>query len=265
MKLSLIGRGLRPWEHLTLAGLRALKDADVVLGIEPDKGAWQALTKEFSLPPIRSLDFIYRDGLCDETCHKAFQKFILDVSDFYDHIALIISGHPRFGVNLLQWITKNKLPSHIEVDVIEGVTSFDTMFNDLERDPLERGTVVLDANQLIRTRSTLNDTLDTFIYHLPSLGISNSTSFQFNRRNELNLLAEHLNSFYSKNKKITLCKAANVTGGASEYIEISLENLIDHALLIDIGTTLFIPAESVQKIKPKATENQTKRDLISII
>lgn len=244
MKLSLIGRGVRPWEHLTLAGVRALKDADVVLGIEPDQGAWHALSKEFSLPPIRSLDFLYRDGMSDEANYKAFHKFILDVCECYDHVALVVAGHPRLGVTIAQWLSHNKLPSHIELDVIEGISSFDTMFNDLARDPLEKGTAVLDANRLLLFKYSLETTLDTFIYHVSAVGNVRTDYLACSERNQLQLLVEHLQRFYPKTKRIILCKAANITGGASEYIEITIDTLIDHALLIDPGTTLFIPGET---------------------
>jgi hypothetical protein len=62
------------------------------------------------------------------------------------------------------------------------------------------------------------------------------------------MLVEHLQRYYPKYKKMTLCKAANLTGGVSEYIEVTLGTLLDHALLIDPGTTLFIPGEKPTSI-----------------
>jgi len=251
MKLSLIGRGVRPWEHLTLAGLRALKDADVVLGIEPDQGAWQALSKEFSLPAIKPIDFLYRDGASDEANYKAFLHFISDVCEHYEHVALVVAGHPRLGVSVARWLSEKTFPTPVELEVIEGISSFDTLMNDLATDPLEKGTAVLDANRLILFRYALEPTLDTYIYHVSSVGNSFTDSIESAARNHLQLLVEHLLTYFPGNKKIILCKAANFTGGASEYIDITLSTLVDHALLIDPGTTLFIPGE-----KPKSINAQ---------
>jgi uncharacterized protein YabN with tetrapyrrole methylase and pyrophosphatase domain len=248
MKLSLIGRGLRPWEHLTLAGLRALKQADVVLGIEPDHGAWQALTQEFSIPAVKPIDFLYRDGASDEANYRAFERFILDVCDHYEHVAFVVAGHPRLGVSIARWLSEKSLPEHIELEVIEGISSFDTMFNDLATDPLEKGTAVLDANRLVLFRYALEPTLDTFIYHVSAVGNTRTDYVDSSARNQLEMLVEHLQRYYPKYKKMTLCKAANLTGGVSEYIEVTLGTLLDHALLIDPGTTLFIPGEKPTSI-----------------
>lgn len=244
MKLSLIGRGVRPWEHLTLAGLRALRSADVALGIEPDQGAWQALSQEFALPPIRSLDFLYRDGLSDEANYKAFHAFILDVCEHYEHVALLLAGHPRLGVTIARWLGAKTIPAHIEIEVIEGISSFDAMFNDLERDPLEKGTALIDANRLLLFKYKLEPTIDTFIYHVSSVGNARTDYVDSTERNQVKLLIEHLKHFYPASTKVVLCKAANITGGASEYINVTLDTLIDHALLIDPGTTLFLPGQS---------------------
>jgi hypothetical protein len=110
---------------------------------------------------------------------------------------------------------------------------------------------VLDANRLVLFRYALEPTLDTYIYHVSSVGNSFTDYVDSNTRNQLALLVEYLKRFYPKNKKVTLCKAANITGGASEYINLTLETLIEHALLIDPGTTLFIPGE-----KPKSINKQ---------
>ena len=244
MRLSLIGRGVRPWEHLTIAGLRALKQAEVALGIEPDQGAWQALSQEFSLPPIRSLDFLYRDGMTDEANYKAFHSFILDVCAQHDHVALLMAGHPRLGVTIARWLAASTLPEHIELEVIEGVSSFDTMFNDLERDPLEKGTALIDANRLLLFKYKIEPTIDTFIYHVSSVGNARTDYVDSTERNQIQLLVEHLKRFYPAGAKVVLCKAANITGGASEYINVTLDSLVEHALLIDPGTTLFIPGQS---------------------
>jgi len=241
MKLSIVGRGMRPWEHLTLAGLRSLKNADVVLGIEPDKDAWQALSKEFGLPPIHSLDFLYRDGWGDEDNYAVFHKFVLEVCACYDHVALVIAGHPRLGVTISQWFTRNVLPPHIELEVIEGVSSFDIMFNDLGRDPLEKGTAILDANRLLLFNYVIEPTVDTFIYHVSAVGNVRTDFVDSSQRNRLQLLNEYLLRFYPNNKNVVLCKAANITGMESEYIETRLDTLVDNALLIAPGTTLFIP------------------------
>jgi uncharacterized protein YabN with tetrapyrrole methylase and pyrophosphatase domain len=248
MKLSLIGRGVRPQEHLTLAALRAIKDADVVLGIEPDDAAWHSLSEEFSLPPIRSLEFLYRDGVSDEINYKAFYSFIIESCQHYSHIALVVAGHPRMGVTIAQWLSKSKQLEHIELNIIEGVSSFDTMINDLACDPLERGTAILDANRLLLFKYRLEPSVDTFIYHVSSVGNVRTDYVDSCERNQVHLLAEYLQKYFSTDKKIVLCKASNISGLPAEYSELTLGTLVENASRIDTGTTLFIPADAPKSI-----------------
>jgi len=251
MKLSVIGRGIRPWEHLTLAGLRALKNADVVLGIEPDNGAWQALSQEFSLPAIKSIDFLYRDGATDSENYKAFVAFVADVCTQYENVALVVAGHPRLGVSVSQWFSSNALPADIEVEFIEGISSFDAMFNDLACDPLEKGTLVVDANRLLLFNYVLDPAVDIFIYHVSSVGNVRTDFIDCTRSNRLTWLARYLSEYFPPDKKIVLCKAANKTGDDAEYVEITLDSLVENSKQIDPGTTLFIAGEKPKQLNPK--------------
>lgn len=251
MRLSIVGRGIRPLEHLTLAGVRALKSAEVVFGIEPDVESWAVLAEEFDLPRIERLDFLYKDGHTDLENYQSFFSFIKDIIGMYEHVALVVAGHPRLGVSVSQWLSSPEITSEVELKFIEGISSFDTMFNDLRLDPLERGTAILDANRMLLFKYQLENTLDTFIYHPSSVGNSHTDLINCAARNQINDLMEYLLKFYPADKHIHLCKAANFIGQLSEYSCIKLADLVNQADQIDTGTTLFIPAERPNKICQK--------------
>lgn len=243
MKLSIVGRGIRPLEHLTLAGVRALKSADVVFGIEPDVAAWAILTEEFDLPGIERLDFLYKDGRTDKENYEAFFAFIQDLVGLYEHVALVVAGHPRLGVSIAQWLSSPAFTARVELEFIEGISSFDTMFNELGVDPLERGTAVLDANRLLLFKYELETAVDTFIYHPSSVGNSRTDYVDCTARNQVQHLMNYLLKFYSPEKTVVLCKAANFIGQASEYMPLKLAELVSHSRHIDMGSTLYIPAD----------------------
>jgi precorrin-6B methylase 1 len=48
-KISIIGRGINPSLHLSLAALKALRTADKIVGIESEKEFWKELQEEFNL------------------------------------------------------------------------------------------------------------------------------------------------------------------------------------------------------------------------
>lgn len=248
MKLSIVGRGVRPLEHLTLAGLRAIKSADVVFGIEPDTASWTKLAEEFDLPRIEPLDFLYRDGASDTENYEAFYSFIQDVTPLYENVVFVVAGHPRLGVSVAQWFTARGLPENVELEIIEGISSFDTMFNDLQVDPIERGTSILDANRLLLFKYNIEPSLDTFIYHPSSIGNTQTDYTNCHERNQVSLLMKYLMQFFPAHKEIFFCKASNFSGQKENYIKLKLNEMQDKSQFIDPGTSIYIPAEKPTRI-----------------
>lgn len=245
--ITVIGRGLDPAKHLTLEAIRALRSADVVLGIEPEKESWKALAQEFSFPPIQDIGFLYKNGAKDFDNYNEFINHILHVADRHRKVVLLVAGHPRLGVTFAQLLTQNRSRSH-NIHFLEGLSSFDIMLNDLEIDPLEKGTSILDVNRLLLFKYDLDPSLNYFLYHVCSVGTSKVHFKDATQDNELSLLQAYLEKTFHQEKLVYLCKASNGKDHQSEYIPVKLKTLAQHLHFIDFGTTLYIPGEKPTKI-----------------
>ncbi|XGC80102.1 SAM-dependent methyltransferase [Bdellovibrio bacteriovorus] len=245
--ITVIGRGLDPAKHLTLEAIRTLQNADVVLGIEPEKESWAALAREFSFPVIQDIGFLYKNGAKDFDNYNEFISHILHVADRHRKVVLLVAGHPRLGVTFAQLLTSNKSTTH-EIKFLEGLSSFDIMLNDLEVDPLEKGTSILDANRLLLFKYSLDPSINYFLYHVCSVGTSKVHFKNASKDNELTLLQVYLEKTFNQEKLIYLCKASNGKDHQSEYIPLKLKALAQHLHLIDFGTTLYIPGEKPTNI-----------------
>lgn len=246
-KVTIIGRGLDPEKHLSLAALSALKHADIVLGIEPESEAWARIRKEFKLPEITDIAFLYKNGAKDLDNYNLFIEHILKMSQQHQNVVLLVAGHPRLGVTFAQLLSNEK-NYDFDLQFIEGISSFDVMLNDLGLDPLEQGTSLIDVNRLLLFKYQLEPATNYFFYHICSVGTDRVHFSDATKDNKLALLQEYLEQFFSKNKTIFLCKASNGSRNKAEYIALELGSLTQSIDKIDFGTTLFIPANNPTQI-----------------
>lgn len=241
-RITIVGRGLDPGKHLTVAAIRALRQADRVIGIETELEAWALLENEFDLPRITDVARLYEDGGKDLDNYHRFVDFIITNMESVQHLCLLVAGHPRLGVTFIE-LLKKASGSDFEIQVIEGISSFDTMINDIGLDPLERGTVMLDANRLLLFHYHLEPALNHFIYHICSVGTSKTHFSDASIENRLDLLRDYLLQFYPGSKRMFLCRASTSADQSGEMIPFQLSDMKEITPRITFATTLYIPAE----------------------
>lgn len=240
--LNIIGRGLSPIHHLTLQGIRALKSADQIFGIEPDQSSWNLIQDEFKFKDIVDISNLYQCGAKDQDNYNGFISFITRTLETSHNVALLIAGNPRFGVSFVQMLSQNPIPG-VKIQIIDGISSFDVMFNDLALDPIEQGTSLMDVNRLLLFKYQLEPATNYFLYHVCSVGTNQVHFHNASINNKIELLQNHLLNFYSDDKKITLCQASNGSDDPGLYQTFELKDLSKKLSEITFSSTLFIPAE----------------------
>jgi uncharacterized protein YabN with tetrapyrrole methylase and pyrophosphatase domain len=246
-KITVIGRGMNSEQHLTLAGVRALREAGKVIGIEPETAAWLALREEFQLPAVEDISHLYRPDSRDVENYERFVARALELSAEHPRLALLVAGHPRLGVSFLQTLPA-RLPAGTELEVIEGISSFDVLLNDLALDPIERGTAMIDVNRMLLFRYELEPATAAFFYHVCSVANSVTTFDSPEKNGRLSLLSDYLQKFYPANKEIFLCRASNGPSFPATRTALKLSELAGAAAEIDFSSTLFVPPELPTKL-----------------
>lgn len=256
-KITVVGRGLDPAKHLSLEAIRTLKNADIILGIEPETDSWKTLREEFNIPKIIDVGTLYINGAKDLQNYTSFIAHAFEALKTHNHVVLLVAGHPRVGVTFAQILTQHQNNSalNFEINFIEGLSSFDVMLNDLEIDPLERGSSVLDSNRLLLFQYNLEPSMNHFIYHICSVGTDRVHYSDSSKDNKITALQDYLESFYDRKKEIFLCKASNGQSEKGKYISLQVCDLAANIHQIDFGTTLFIPAEKPSKFNFKFYQN----------
>lgn len=238
--INIIGYGINVLDHLTLRAIKDLESSELVLALANNKEI-DILSRYCK--KIISIKSLYKDGDRDiDNYHRIYKETTSHLMDF-NNISLLVAGHPRFGVTLTQLFEIQASKENYTVNVNPGISSFDTMLNDLKIDPLERGSVIIDVNRLLLFEYPINTALDYFIYHISSIGTNKTDFLNPSLNNNVNALKEHLLKFYPLSQEVFMIQSASTDFTNSTITKSTLGDLADVLLEVNFLSSLFIKGE----------------------
>jgi hypothetical protein len=245
----IVGSGIRGTIQLTLEAIERLRAVEEVLffpsgDLDAD---WLACVARVSCATDLSSDYL--DGAVDTDNYARIVDRVVAAARSRGEVALLMPGHPRVGVTLTNLLEDESALPDIRVRAIEGVSSFDTMLNDLRRDPLLNASLVIDANRLLYYRYRIDPRTDCYVYHVCSIGTRRAHQRTPWRDNKLELLRDYLLGFYPRDHPAVLVQSG-VGSGTEPLLHSGVVGEL--ALLksrLTFGTTLFVPG-----VTPAATE-----------
>lgn len=205
------------------------------------------MQQDFGIVEIDDVSELYKDQDRDINNYNRFIEYILKLTSEYEHLAILVPGHPLLGVTFID-LLKDRAMFDLQIEIVDGISSFDLMTTFFEIDPLEQGTVLLDANRLLLFQYQLEPSLIYFIYHICSVGNPRTNYLKPSIGNRLDFLRDYLLKFYSEDKEIYLCRVSNSVAESSSKFSCLISDLESQVEKIDFSTTLFIPAEKPSKI-----------------
>jgi len=190
---------------------------------------------------IEQITHLYRNNNRYIDNYNAILSYIEKLKTQNKNISLIVPGNPRLGVTITQIIKKFFNESkEIKFDTIPGISSFVTMYNDLNIDPLEKGTILVDVNRLLLYEYNIDTALNYFIYHICSIGNPKTNYKNPTKDNKVCLLKEYLLRFYNPEHKICMIESAGrnlETPSLREFTITEIEKLLEN---VNFNSTLFI-------------------------
>lgn len=243
--LTIVGAGISGPNQLTLEALAVLQEVDLVLSFAHSEKRMKNFFDVHNISKVKYLDAFYENGKRDYDTYSILFNEILEATNTVANTALVMPGHPRLGVTLVQWLTAVE-DNAITVKVIPGISRIATIINDLQIDPLEKGLSIIDANRLLLLEHHINTNTDHLIYHVCAIGTSNINTTEVSSFSRLDLLQEYLEGFYPKSHHVILVKSPCDIGGEVELVSRSVSNLSDMRQYLTMSSTLYIPG-----LKPK--------------
>ncbi|MFB2863156.1 SAM-dependent methyltransferase [Aeromonas sp. MdU4] len=239
-KISVIGSGMTGISQITKDGFEVINNSKIVLWIGSILGLSDyLLEKNIS---CENLSHLYKDGGFDVDNYVRIIDCLMTNLHSYSNICLVVPGHPRVGVTIVQLLQQRSKEDGFEFRCYPGISSFDAMINDLGIDPLEEGVGIVDANRLIIYDYAMEPCVNYFIYHVCSVGNANTDYSSPHKNNKISYLKNKLLKHYAPENKIFLLSASVDNSGEPDKIEGSINNLDELFLNITYRHTLYIPA-----------------------
>lgn len=249
MRLTVAGIGIRGIKQLTLETLERVTSVKKIVYLPEAAPELEGLLREYTQAPIESLMHLYVSGSPDvENYQRILDRVVADCREYQD-VLLLVPGHPRVGVTIVQWLEQQQPEHGINLDIFPGISSFATMNNDLKRDPLERGSVMLDANRLLLFDLHMESGFDYYIYHVCSIGTSRVHLTDATVDNRFDLLKRHLLKFFPADHEVQLVSSSVQAQGPADIRRCNLSELEQLLSQVHFGTTLFIPAARPRRVQ----------------
>jgi uncharacterized protein YabN with tetrapyrrole methylase and pyrophosphatase domain len=242
MQIRVIGSGIRSIHHLTLEAVENLKKTKKILFFPSVIGMTEAFLTLMGLKSYQDLSPLYINGDKDINNYKRIVDTLIADAKEFDDIAFLVPGNPRLGVTTLTWLEKLAAKDDIKINIINGISSFDTMMNDICRDPLSKGTTIYDANVLLKYQHDLNPNVDHYIYHVCSVGTANTHYKDASKDNKLDSLVNHLLRYFKSDHPCMLIESSAIAEKAANIQHTVISHLAKLLPKINFGTTLFIKA-----------------------
>lgn len=192
---------------------------------------------------IKLIGHLYIDGEKDEDNYKRIIDFIeaeMKTLAKDNTLLVLIPGHPTFGVSFVQKMQKY----YNNLKVLPNISSFDAMIVDLKRDPLEKGSIVLDVNRLLLFNYPLIPECDTYLYHICSVGTSRVHKSNPQKENKIGILKNKLLEFFPESHPCYLLGASELSSEKNLMLESTIGQMVDLLPSIHFSTSLFIPGKN---------------------
>ncbi|KOT93191.1 hypothetical protein ADK70_14265 [Streptomyces rimosus subsp. pseudoverticillatus] len=264
-RITLVGTGMLPTRDVTSGGMEAIRSAEIVVYFAPWPGIGRWLT-ELGARRVEDISSLYRLNGVDSENYDAILKALLSLAREYGDVAYLVPGNPHLGVSNTTSLTKlARELGDLEIAVIPGVSSFDTIATDLDVDYLSRGTTVIDSNRLLMYKIKLDSTLGVLIYHPASVGNARVDFEEPWRSNNLSLLQDYLLRTYDAGHPYYAVVSASAPGRNPEVNRGELGRLAADVRLFQYGSSLYVPPatdfdldeEFVRHLAGTLADNQT--------
>lgn len=241
MKLYVVGAGMVPQRDLSVGATDVLRSAECVL-YHAFEGA-DDLFRQLGITRIVNLTPLYQDGAIDSDNYLRMEDAVISRLKAHGNVVLLLLGHPRVGVTLSDTLAARALQDGFEIEFLPGISSFDTMLNDIGLDPLEPGMLMIDSNRLLLYRNKVDPHLHTIIYHICSVGTSRTNFSNPSANNKLEMLSSFLCQYFPAEYPVTLVQSQYTLSPESGSLKRSTVGSIPElAPHISFSSSLYIAA-----------------------
>lgn len=241
--LHVVGAGMDPGNDLTLLGVCSLQKSQHVLVITGDfERACKVLKQIGTSASIEDMMVLYRDGELDILNYQRIAQRIVACCNKYDHVSVLVNGHPLVGVSWWKHLGSDKAMSNVQIEYVEAVSSALSVFCAIRRDPIEHGVTVVDVNRLLLFNYSVATDIDLLILDICSVGTRRTHLSNPAVNNKWEALCDYLDARYPADHQCYLVFLSMNPDFPCQKTRVTIKELRASLGQLHFGTTLLIPA-----------------------
>lgn len=237
--LYIIGLGIKGLLHLTVEAIQALKVCRCVYVLHHDLSVVEGLRNYCD--DVVDLEGLFKKGGSRDLIYREISSLMISKSKEQPKIAFVTHGHPLFLVSASEYMVKLGKKSGLNVRILPGISSFDTILCDLEID-FGHDAQIFDASTFLRECSPIHARIPAIFFNISSC-LNYDVMFDDPNSEILKPLVNVLIEIFGVNHICKLVHSASHVLEKSVVEEVTLENLLqDPPIPLWLRPTLYVPA-----------------------
>ena len=246
-KLYIVGCGIKFLSHLTLEVKLLIESCDFVLYLVNDPAIKRWI--EENSRNSKSLDSLYFDNSDRKSAYNSISNEVIKYTKKNKTTCFVTYGHPLFLSNSSQSLIKEigSNYSDIEVNVLPGISSLDSLCCDLRIDPSMGGMQAYEATDFLKRNYIINKSSHIVLWQIGVIGIKkiilqeSDLRGDIERSNSLKCLKDKLLDIYDDKHPVIIYVASMYQTVPAEICKTELSTLDQ----VDIPrlATAYIPPE----------------------
>jgi CheY-like chemotaxis protein len=167
-KLTIVGLGIRPEDHLTVEAAEQLRIADEVFYLVGDPFAEAAVLE--IVPDAVNLYRHYTNSSARRTFYYEIAREVAAAVARSQRVCFAVYGHPTLGVDPVQEAVRLVRMQGAPVTVLPGISSLDCLLADLGLDPMIAGIQGYEATKFLHTRPNFDSRVPLILFQIGTVG-----------------------------------------------------------------------------------------------
>ncbi len=238
-ELYLMGAGIRGALHFTTETLQAIRHCHVVFTLLDDLAVLEYVRQLG--PTVVDLASLYTDSTSRPVIYRRISEQLIAATAEHEVVGFLVHGHPLFLVSASEYTLDLARTAQVDVHILPGVSSFDTILCDLAVDH-GYGMQLFEATTLVKNGWRPNPALPTLIFQLATLMTENVVR-DVRGCESLRVLVDLLTPLYPAGHRCTVVHSAAQLLEPPTRVTIALAELCSNDE-IELWTrpTLYVPA-----------------------
>jgi Tetrapyrrole (Corrin/Porphyrin) Methylases len=237
--LTIAGLGLQTVTQVTREVEQAIRDSLEVLFL--DTGAATRQYLETLCPRVTALfDESYREEGARVSAYEHMAIRVIEAALDHPPVTFATHGHPLVAAHPPFLVLELARALGLNVAVLPGISSLDTLFADLRLDPVVHGIQMYEATDLLLRRRPLWNDVPAIIWQIGPLETA-LHSERVSRPERFARFVEHLRRYYPARHEVAAIYCSPHPLMPPRILRFAIEDMGEHAAEIHTGFTLYVP------------------------